>query len=63
MKFKIDRPLYVIIEWPESQIIPQLPSEHFDKCWSIDATYPTFAVPVEIWNGYLAGEIKIIEES
>lgn len=57
----MSRKHYVIIEWPESQIIPQLPPVHFDKCWSLVATYPTYAVPVEIWDDYLSGKIEIPE--
>ena len=60
MQFKIDRPLYVIIGWPESQIIPQFLPKYFDKCLATEGTYPTYAVPVEIWNKYLSDEDSVI---
>ena len=51
--------LYVVIDWPESQIIPQFPREYSDQCLEVNGTHPTYAVPVEIWNDYLMGKIGV----
>ena len=46
------RQLYVVVDWPESQIIQQFLPKYFDKCLATEGVGPTYAVPVEIWNNY-----------
>lgn len=57
----MNRKHYVIIEWPESQAVMQFPREYFDLCREVTATYPTYAVPVKVWDDYLSGKIEIPE--
>ena len=54
------RQLYVVVDWPESQIIPQFLPKYFDECLATEGVGPTYAVPVEIWDKYLSDEDSVI---
>ena len=54
------RQLYVVVDWPESQIIQQFLPKYFDKCLATEGVGPTYAVPVEIWNNYINDPDSVI---
>lgn len=52
--------LYVLIEWPQSQVISDWKSEYYEQC--ILAEDAGIMVPVGLWCKYLVDSEKFIDE-
>ena len=52
--------LYVLIEWPQSQIISDWKSEYYEQCIFIDDA--GIMVPAELWSQYEIDSEKFIRE-
>ena len=54
------RQLYVVVDWPESQIIPQFLPKYYEQCIPLAGNSYMYAVPVEIWNNYINDPDSVI---
>ena len=52
--------LYVLIEWPQSQIISDWKSEYYEQCIFVDDA--GVMVPAELWSQYEIDSEKFVRE-